>query len=133
MGLFPYAHDTVRMLPGQIQRNERSSASAPSARSSSQDDQDQARNVLIAAIARAMRVRQLNQVQAARLCRTDQPTLSKVLRGRTASVTLDKLLNWLALLGCSVEILVADEGSPDRGLVKASIRTGAGQAEEAKA
>lgn len=88
---------------------------------------------MVAAIARAMRVRQLNQVKAARLCRTDQPTLSKVLRGRTGSVTLDKLLNWLALLGCSVEILVVDGGSPDRGLVKASIRTLPDHAEETKA
>jgi predicted XRE-type DNA-binding protein len=63
--------------------------------------------MLIAAIADAMSARGLTQVQAARLCHTDQPTLSKVLRGRTESVTLDKLLGWLLLLGRSVEIRIS--------------------------
>src|SRR5689334_3029713 len=66
-----------------------------------------ARPLLISAIGDAMTVRRLSQVQAARICRTDQPTLSKVLRGRTDSVSLDKLLEWLLLLGRSVEIRVS--------------------------
>ncbi len=48
----------------------------------------------------------MTQVQAARLLGTDQPTLSKVLRGRTSSVSLDKLISWLVILGRSVEIRV---------------------------
>ena len=67
---------------------------------------DQTRQALIAAIAGAMNVRGLSQVQAARLCGTDQPTLSKVLRGRTASVTVDKLVDWLLSLGRSIEIRI---------------------------
>src|SRR5947207_1828244 len=64
-------------------------------------NQRSARTALIAAIAEAMVARDLSQVQTARLCRTDQPTLSKVLRGRTESVTLDKLVGWLLSLGRS--------------------------------
>lgn len=65
-----------------------------------------ARSTLILAIADTMASRKLSQVQAAKLCRTDQPTLSKVLRGRTESVTIDKLVGWLLALGRSVEVRV---------------------------
>jgi|HubBroStandDraft_5_1064220.scaffolds.fasta_scaffold50938_2 predicted XRE-type DNA-binding protein len=65
-----------------------------------------AKSVLIEAIADTVRRRRLTQMQAARLCRTDQPTLSKVLRGRMESVTLDRLTAWLTALGRSVEIHV---------------------------
>ena len=74
-----------------------------------------ARATVIAAIAAAMTVRGLTQVQAARLCQTDQPTLSKVLRGRTESVTLDKLVGWLLLLGRSVEIRISGTDPRVRG------------------
>lgn len=70
------------------------------------DDQSIARIELITAIANTIATRELSQVQAAKLCGTDQPTLSKVLRGRTASVTLDKLVCWLLALGRSVEVRV---------------------------
>jgi predicted XRE-type DNA-binding protein len=69
-------------------------------------DHGPVRQILIAAIAEAMAARCLSQVQAARLCRTDQPTLSKVLRGRTSSVTVDKLVDWLLSLGRSVELRI---------------------------
>jgi hypothetical protein len=42
----------------------------------------------------------------ARRCRTDQPTLSKVLRGRMESVTIDRLTVWLIALGRTVEIRI---------------------------
>ena|ERR1700729_2131216 len=65
-----------------------------------------AKSVLIEAIGDTIRRRRLTQMQAAKLCRTDQPTLSKVLRGRMESVTLDRLTAWLTALGRSVEIHV---------------------------
>lgn len=67
-----------------------------------------ARTQLIAALETVLRERGLNQVSAARLLQTDQPTLSKVLRGRTESVSLDKLMEWLLVLGRSVEIHVVE-------------------------
>lgn len=74
-----------------------------------------ARLELISTIARAMHSRELSQVRAAQICGTDQPTLSKVLRGRTESVTLEKLMGWLTALGGSVEIHVGRLNSPDSG------------------
>jgi predicted XRE-type DNA-binding protein len=65
-----------------------------------------AKSTLIIAIKDAIQQRKLTQQEAARLCRTDQPTLSKVLRGRMESMTLDRLASWLNALGRDVEITV---------------------------
>jgi predicted XRE-type DNA-binding protein len=61
---------------------------------------------LIITIRDTLKERELTQQEAARLCGTDQPTLSKVLRGRMESVTIDRLAAWLTALGRTVEIHV---------------------------
>jgi predicted XRE-type DNA-binding protein len=61
---------------------------------------------LIATLRDTIKVRELTQKEAADLCGTDQPTLSKVLRGRMESVTIDRLAAWLNALGRTVEIRV---------------------------
>ena len=78
------------------------------------DDHAQVKVQLVAALERAMVVKGMSQVQTARALGTDQPTLSKLLRGRTASITLDKLVSWLLILGRSVEIRVSEPGEPGR-------------------
>ena len=60
----------------------------------------------IIAIKDTIERRKLTQQEAARLCGTDQPTLSKVFRGRMESVTIDRLASWLNALGRDVEIIV---------------------------
>ncbi len=65
-----------------------------------------AKSALIDAIHETLLERGLTQKEAARLCATDQPTLSKVLRGRMESVTIDRLAAWLTALGRTVEIRV---------------------------
>jgi predicted XRE-type DNA-binding protein len=65
-----------------------------------------AKSALIMAIGETIKCRKLTQQQAARLCRTDQPTLSKILRGRMESVTIDRLAAWLTALGRDIEIAV---------------------------
>lgn len=65
-----------------------------------------AKSTLIIAIKDAVAHRKLTQQEAARLCGTDQPTLSKVFRGRMESVTIDRLASWLNALGHDVEIIV---------------------------
>lgn len=65
-----------------------------------------AKSELISAIAATVKARKLTQTEAARLCGTDQPTLSKVLRGRMESVTIDRLAHCLAALGRDVEIRI---------------------------
>ena len=75
------------------------------------DARSHVRGQLVALIAETMADRGLSQVQAAKLCRTDQPTLSKVLRGRTDRVSLDKLVGWLLALGRPVEVHIGRIGS----------------------
>src|SRR5208282_5392283 len=65
-----------------------------------------AKSMLITAIVETIDKRKLTQKEAAHRCRTDQPTLSKVLRGRMESVTIDRLTAWLTALGRTVEIHV---------------------------
>jgi predicted XRE-type DNA-binding protein len=65
-----------------------------------------AKSSLIIAIKDTIERRKLTQQEAARLCETDQPTLSKVFRGRMESVTIDRLASWLNALGRDVEIIV---------------------------
>jgi predicted XRE-type DNA-binding protein len=74
----------------------------------SPDDAEEltAKSTLILAIKAVMTERTLTQKQAAKVCGTDQPTLSKVLHGRMESVTLDRLAHWLTALGQDVEITV---------------------------
>jgi predicted XRE-type DNA-binding protein len=61
------------------------------------------KSALASAIAATIRARSLTQQDAAALCGTDQPTLSKVLRGRLESVTIDRLAAWLNALGRKVD------------------------------
>jgi len=65
-----------------------------------------AKSSLIDAIGETISRRKLTQLEAAKICGTDQPTLSKVLRGRMESVTIDRLAAWLTALGRTVEIRV---------------------------
>ena len=65
-----------------------------------------AKSALIDVISDTIEQRKLTQKEAAQLCETDQPTLSKVLRGRMESVTIDRLAGWLTALGRTVEIRV---------------------------
>ena len=71
-----------------------------------------AKSRLIIALKDTIEQRKLTQREAARLCGTDQPTLSKAFRGRMESVTIDRLAGWLNALGRDVEIIV--KSSPRR-------------------
>jgi|ERR1700678_1547785 predicted XRE-type DNA-binding protein len=74
-----------------------------------------AKSSLISAIDETIKRRKLTQLEAARRCGTDQPTLSKVLRGRMESVTIDRLTAWLTSLGRTVEIRVRPYDSKAEG------------------
>ncbi len=77
-------------------------------------DELAAKSDLIALLTRAIRLRKLTQREAAQLCGTDQPTLSKVLRGRLESVTIDRLARWIVALGGEVRISVSAPGRARR-------------------
>lgn len=63
---------------------------------------------LVFALSGLIKNRKMTQVQAAKLCGTDQGTLSKVLRGRLDLVTTDRLIRWIRELGARVQITVQD-------------------------
>lgn len=65
-----------------------------------------AKSRLIIAMKDIIAQRKLTQKEAARVCGSDQPTLSKVLHGRMESVTIDRLASWLTALGRDIEIIV---------------------------
>lgn len=67
-------------------------------------------------LSRLMRSKKLTQKEVAARCKTDQPTLSKVLRGRLDLVTLDRLVRWFTALGQDVEFTVRerDRSQPQR-------------------
>lgn len=61
----------------------------------------------------------LSQTRTAKLCSTDQPTLSKILSGRSDSVSTDQLIRWLVQLGCNIEIKIQRPHGPTSGTIKA--------------
>ncbi len=79
-----------------------------------------AKSVLILAVKDVMTMRKLTQKQAAKVCGTDQPTLSKVLHGRMDSVTIDRLAHWLTALGQDVEITVRPAPATRHGRLHAA-------------
>jgi predicted XRE-type DNA-binding protein len=60
----------------------------------------------------------LTQSRAAKLLGTDQGTVSKLVSGRLDGFSQERLIRYLTLLGCDVEITVrpasGEEGSPGR-------------------
>jgi len=79
---------------------------------------------LVSAINDTIASKGLTQVQAAEIVGIDQPTLSKLLRGRFRSVSIDKLADMLNALGRDVTIVVGaiseQEGVRGRTLVALS-------------
>ena len=70
---------------------------------------------LAARIAGVIRNRDLTQKQAAEMLGLDQPKISALVRGKLSGFTIDRLLRFLADLGCDVEISIrpaADSGAP---------------------
>ena len=64
---------------------------------------------LVREIRRTMDQRGLTQVTVAKLTGVDQPTLSKLLRGRMSNFSLDRLTQMLRDLGRNVTLLIEDE------------------------
>ncbi len=58
-----------------------------------------------------MKLHNLTQKEVAKRCKTDQPTISKVLKGRLDLVTVERLLSWLACLNQDISITIRDRFS----------------------
>jgi predicted XRE-type DNA-binding protein len=103
------AHDARVTVLRQIDRSMNPSSTV--GRSDSGDvrlplaEERVANAALVRAIANAMNERQLTQREAADLMGIEQPRVSNMLR-RRLHFTTDRLLTFLTLLGCDVEIVV---------------------------
>lgn len=86
-----------------------------------QDGTHGVRSDLRVILGRVMADAGLSQTRAAKVCFTDQPTLSKVLSGRSDSVSTDQLLRWLVQLGCRVEISVQGPNALTSGAIKTTL------------
>src|SRR6185369_10516130 len=60
--------------------------------------------------------RRLTQSQAAAILGVDQPKVSALKQGRLSSFSIERLMRFLLLLGCDIEIVVK---------IKARVRSGA--------
>jgi predicted XRE-type DNA-binding protein len=76
-------------------------------------EEELAKAKLVNALAEVIRDRGLAQTQVAVLLGVDQPTVSKLLRGRTGGFTSDRLMRLLNLLGQDVEISVRPKRSEE--------------------
>jgi len=86
---------------------------------------------LVREIRRTMDRRGLTQAQVTKLTGVDQPTLSKLLRGRMSNFSFDRLTEMLRVLGRNMVLLVEEESegataalSPKGHLLVATATTG---------
>lgn len=85
---------------------ERPSSSRTAVVTGAHDLQALIRPALVLAIADTLAELRLSQREAALLCKTDQPTISKLVRGKSSSIGIGKLLEWLVALGRPVRLEV---------------------------
>lgn len=69
-------------------------------------EEERAKADLVSAISRIVDDRGLTQSEVSQLISVDQPTVSKLLRGRTSGFSLERLIAILSSLGQDVEISV---------------------------
>ena len=76
---------------------------------------------LAAAIATTIRQRGLTQEQAALLLGIDQSRVSRIICGKLAHYTIDRLLRFLALLDRDVTIVIGDERHDQPGSLRVRV------------
>ena len=59
----------------------------------------------------------LTQEEVAGMCGVDQPTISKALRGKMKSISLERLTHWITCLGSDVEIFVKKRAAAGPGKI----------------
>lgn len=61
---------------------------------------------LVRQISELIDQRGLTQIEAAKLLGIDQPKVSALIRGKLSGFSIERLLRFLNLLGCDIEIVV---------------------------
>jgi predicted XRE-type DNA-binding protein len=77
---------------------------------------------LAIAIGRLLRRRGLTQSQAAAMLGIDQPRVSDLVRGRLEKFSMEKLCEFLRLMGCDVEIRIRQGAHGARGGLSSTLR-----------
>ncbi|SPF34542.1 hypothetical protein SBA4_1500005 [Candidatus Sulfopaludibacter sp. SbA4] len=67
---------------------------------------------LVSRIDQIISERHLTQARAAQIMGVDQPRVSALLHGKLSLFSLEKLMNFVARLGKSVEIRIGESGGP---------------------
>lgn len=102
------AERKIRVVTEEEVKVERTSGSVFEALGYPNAEEMERKSELVSAIAASIEAKGISQVEAARIVGLDQPTLSKLLRGRTRSVSTDKLASILNALGRNVTIVVGE-------------------------
>lgn len=76
-------------------------------------EEELAKAKLVVALSQVIAQTGLTQTKVAEILGVDQPTISKLLRGRTSGFTSDRLMRLLNLLGQDVDISVTPKRSQD--------------------
>jgi predicted XRE-type DNA-binding protein len=77
---------------------------------------------LAIAISRLLGRRGLTQSQAAAILGIDQPRVSDLVRGRLEKFSMEKLCEFLRLMGCDVEIRIRQGAHGARGGLSSTLR-----------
>jgi predicted XRE-type DNA-binding protein len=80
------------------------------------------KELLAREIGRILRDRQMTQTEASYLIREQPSQLSLITNGRLRGFSLDRLVKYLARLGCDVEVRIAPRKGRRAGAGKVSVR-----------
>ena len=83
---------------------------------------DLRKEVLAREIGRILRDRQMTQTEASYLIREQPSQLSLITNGRLRGFSLDRLVKYLARLGCDVEVRIAPRKGSGAGKVNVRVR-----------
>ncbi|THB66527.1 MAG: XRE family transcriptional regulator [Desulfovibrio sp.] len=75
---------------------------------------------LVFALQQTATKRKYTQTRIAEICGTDQPTISKLFRGRLDLVSIERLISWLLKLDYDIEVLVK-ERRPDSDVERCKV------------
>ena len=77
------------------------------------NEEAMAKSELARRITSVIEQRGLTQTKAAEILGVDQPKISAIKRGRLAGFSLERLMKFLILLGCGIQIVIKPLPGPD--------------------
>lgn len=78
---------------------------------------------LVTKIRHLLKAAKMTQVQAAKTIGVSQPDISRILRGEFRECSVERLMRFLAALGCDVEIVVRPKGESEADRFSVGVAT----------